>query len=194
MEYIRSFISIDLPENIRSEIKSLQDSFRTSGFPHFRWVSISSIHLTLKFLGNVAENQVGPVKSALQTIAEQHPAFQLSLKQTGLFPNARRPRVVWVGFTGDVETLGRIQKNIDIALAPLGFIPEKRGFTPHLTLARIPEGMKAPELESFGKQWLAAEIRPGLDFPVSSLNLMKSTLRPTGAVYDVLASFPLSVR
>jgi len=190
VEYVRSFIAIDLPENIKSEIRQLQEDFRKS-FPRFKWVLITSIHLTLKFLGNVADNQLDPIRKELQKIAEEQPAFRLSLKETGLFPDMRRPRVVWVGLGDDIEALSHLQKRIDSALTPLGFVPEKRAFTPHLTLARIPEGLKPVELEEFGKQWIATQINSSLYLVVKAVNLMKSTLRPTGAVYDVLASFPL---
>lgn len=190
MDYIRSFISIDLPESIRDELKNIQQNFRKD-FPGFKWVSIASIHLTLKFLGNVAENQLDPIKKELQRIADKQTAFRLSLKDTGLFPNIRRPRVVWVGLGDDTETLIQLQEHIDSALIPMGFIPEKRKFTPHLTLARIPEGLKPAELEDFGKQWTSAKIRPGFNFAANSVNLMKSTLKPTGAIYDILAVFPL---
>lgn len=190
MEYIRSFISIDLPGNIRSELQKLQEDFRKS-FPGFKWVSITSIHLTLKFLGNVGDNQIDSVKNELQKISAQQAAFRLSLKETGLFPNIKRPRVVWAGLGDDIEVLSQLQKRIDSALTPLGFIPEKRNFTPHLTLARIPEVPKPAELEEFGKQWTATRITGGTYFVVKAVNLMKSTLRPTGAIYDVLAAFPL---
>lgn len=190
MDYIRSFISIELPENIRAGLQNIQEDFRKS-FPQCRWVSVTSIHLTLKFLGNIAENQLDPIKKELQRIADKQTAFRLSLKDTGLFPNIRRPGVVWVGLGDDIETLVQLQEHIDSALTPLGFIPEKRKFTPHLTLARIPEGLKPAELEDFGKQWTSAKIKPGFNFAANSVNLMKSTLKPTGAIYDILAVFPL---
>lgn len=190
MEYVRSFIAIDLPENIRSEMRQLQEDFKES-FPRFKWVSVTSIHLTLKFLGNVANNKLDPIRKELQRIAEEQPSFRLSLKETGLFPDIRRPRVVWVGLGDDIESLSQLQGRIDSALTPIGFVPEKRAFTPHLTLARIPEGLKPVELEEFGKQWTAAEIKSSPYFIVKAANLMKSTLKPTGAVYDVLASFQL---
>ena len=190
MEYVRSFIAIDLPENIRSELRRLQEHFKKS-FHRFKWVSVTSIHLTLKFLGNVTYGQLDPIKKELQKIAEEQPAFRLSLRETGLFPDMRRPRVVWVGLGDDIKALSQLQLSIDSALTPLGFVPEKRDFTPHLTLARIPEGLKSPEPGSFGKQWASVQINTNLNFMATSVNLMKSTLRPAGAIYDVLASFYL---
>ncbi len=190
MDYIRAFISIELPDNVRSDLQKLQEDFKRS-FPRFRWVSVNSVHLTLKFLGNVAPDQIEPIKKDLGKIAEEHPAFRLSLKDTGLFPNMRRPRVVWVGLGENIDALSQVQKHIDSALTPLGFPPEKRDFTPHLTLARVPEGMRPDELEEFGKQWTAVKFAGGRYFEAKGINLMKSTLKPTGAVYDVLASFPL---
>mgnify|MGYP001600779066 CR=1 FL=1 len=135
-----------------------------------------------------AENTI---RKELQKIAEEQSAFRLSLKETGLFPDMRRPRVVWVGLGDDIKALSQLQSHIDSALTPVGFVSEKRDFTPHLTLARIPEGLKPPELEDFGKQWAAVQINTNLNFMATSVNLMKSTLRSAGAIYDVLASFQL---
>ena len=148
-----------------------------------RWTRMEGLHLTLKFLGDIARNQVEPIVEVLHNIAQQHPPFHLVAQGVGVFPHVRRPRVVWVGLTGDGVVA--LREAIDTALMPLDFPPEERAFTPILTLGRVrsPRGwdrvvalLKEHEHRYFG------------ECTIDSMTLYQSDRRPDGAVYTPLAS------
>ncbi|GAI25354.1 unnamed protein product, partial [marine sediment metagenome] len=105
--------------------------------PWVKWVDPYSIHLTLKFLGNIAVDRTGEVAKAMKEAVQGISPFHLEVKDLGVFPNLRRVQVAWVGISGEVDKLSQLQKYIESTLAPLGFAPESRPFTPHLTLARL---------------------------------------------------------
>ncbi|MGB9879848.1 MAG: RNA 2',3'-cyclic phosphodiesterase, partial [Anaerolineae bacterium] len=114
-----------------------------------------------------------------------------SLSQPGFFPNARRLRVIWVGVDGDVDTLSQLQRAVESELNAIGFPPEKRGFQPHLTLARIRDYARPNEREEMAKHIAAVQIDRNASMLVHEVHLIRSDLRPTGAVYTRLATVPL---
>lgn len=158
-----------------------------------KWVDPKGIHLTLKFLGGVQSDRLDKVSVALAGLAGPVEPFSLQLKGLGVFPDARRPRVAWVGLEGDVARLAQLQRSIDSALLPLGFGKEDRPFVPHLTLARLRDDMPPMERQEFGQHFLKAELAPLAPFKVESLNLMKSQLTPKGAIYSVLGRYKFAV-
>lgn len=189
MEAIRSFVAIELPPDVLSALGRLQGSLQADSPPGVKWVDAKSIHLTLKFLGGVPASRLELVSAALAKVAQAMRPLTLVVKGLGVFPDARRPRVAWVGLEGDVDRLAQLQQAIDTALTPLGFAKEDRPFVPHLTLARLREDMPPPERAGFGQRYLAAHLEPLVPFKVDSLNLMKSQLTPRGAVYSRLGKF-----
>ena len=188
-ETCRLFVAVELPEEWRRALGRLQEGLRARGLAGLRWVRPEGVHLTLKFLGGVPVPHVPRIEAALRAAVVEPPDLELRLGAPGTF-GGPRPRVLWVGVTGDVPELAALQRRVEAALAPLGFAPEGRPFTPHLTLARVPEGA-APALRRAVAQ-ATADIRPprAPAFRVRSVSLMESHLRPGGAVYVRRAVYP----
>jgi 2'-5' RNA ligase len=156
-----------------------------------RWVRPEGIHLTLKFLGDVPADRLDAIAEAMRAACTPHPPFSLSIGGMGVFPDPRRPRVVWLGVEEPGGTLLRMQRDVDRTISPLGFPPEKRRFSPHLTLGRVKQGRTAAELEALGQYATHARVRIG-EMAVHAVYLMRSDLRPDGAVYTELATAALA--
>lgn len=192
MDQIRSFIAIELPESVKTGLKQVQDYLRSNDPTGAKWVDPESIHLTLKFLGNVDADKVEAVTQAIQSASKNIGPFHLELKGLGAFPSLRRVQVVWVGITGDLDELLALQKQIEFYVSPLGFPTEKRGFTPHLTLARVRDMATPQDRQSLSELISRTEIGSNLTIHVSSVNLMRSQLTRAGAIYSRLSSTQLS--
>ncbi len=191
MESIRAFVAIELPEPVRAVLARLQQSLKESKTASVKWVDPQGIHLTLKFLGNIDASEVPELSRTLCDAVEGIAPFQLELGETGVFPNIRSPRVVWVGVRGETERLLALHNRIEQALVPHGFAPEKRPFSPHLTLGRVREGAQVTELRRLGDSVVALKAE-SVSFMVDSVNLMRSQLTREGAIYSCLASFGLT--
>jgi len=190
MEKIRAFIAIELPDAVRAALYSVQGGLRAERHPYVKWVDPGSIHLTLKFLGNIDADKVSPITDAIARAAQGVSPFRLKLGDLGAFPNPRRPNVIWVAVTGDVERLASLQRGIDHSLVPLGFSPESRPFTPHLTLGRLRERASVGERQRIGESLITVKPEE-VPFQVGEISLMRSTLTPSGAIYSRLSSIPL---
>ena len=190
-QIIRSFIAIELPEAVKTGLQQLQTELTLAQYTFVKCVSPEGIHLTLKFLGNISAQKVTDITGVMEQASQEVSPFQLQLTEVGAFPNMRRPRVLWVGIKGEVDKLVSWQQRIDNGLVPLGFAKEARPFTPHLTLARLRENCSPGDRLHFGEMFAKAHIEVNYNFTVSSLNLMKSQLFPTGAVYSRLAEVKL---
>ena len=190
MEEIRAFIAIELPDDIREGLGRLITQLN-SNQPDVKWVEPTGIHLTLKFLGYVASNRIAEITEAIADAATGIPPFTLEIKGLGAFPNLNRVRVVWVGIEGKTDNLLQLQKRLDENLDILGFPPEQREFTPHLTLARVRDSASALERQELGQLISAAKAPSIGSFTAKSLSLMRSQLARTGAVYTQLAAVAL---
>ena len=191
MESVRAFIAIELPGSVKSALSQLQDNLKRSEHTSVKWVDTGSIHLTLKFLGNIATETIPELTKVLSEAARGITPFHLELGEMGVFPNLRAPRVVWVGLRGETATLSVLQENIESALIPLGFPPENPAFSPHLTLGRVREKASPGERRSLGQAVASSKVASMEPFPVDSLSLMRSTLTREGAVYSRLYSVAL---
>lgn len=190
---IRSFIAIELPEAVKKGLRQLQAELTLPQYSFVKCVSPDGIHLTLKFLGNVPTQKVADITRVMEQASQGVNPFQLQLIEVGAFPNMRRPRVVWVGIKGDVDKLIGWQQRLDNGLVPLGFAKEARPFTPHLTLARLRENCSPGDTLQFGEMLTSSHVEVDYNFTVNSLNLMRSQLLPTGAVYSQLAEVKLKM-
>ena len=191
MESVRAFVAIELPSSVKFALSQLQDNLKRSEHASVKWVDTGSIHLTLKFLGNIATETIPELTKVLSEAARGITPFHLELGEMGVFPNLRAPRVVWVGLRGETATLSVLQENIESALIPLGFPPENRAFSPHLTLGRVREKASPGERRSLGQAVASSKVASMEPFPVDSLSLMRSTLTREGAVYSRLYSVAL---
>lgn len=190
-EQIRSFIAIELPREVKDGLASLQTELKLAGYTFIKWVAPEGIHLTLKFLGNVPAAKVSDIVRAVEGVAIEFSPFRLEVSGLGAFPSLRQPRVLWVGVGGQVDQLINLQQLIDKALIPQGFSPEPRPFTPHLTLARLHQGVLPRERQSFGELVQKTSFTVKYMIEVNNISLMRSQLFPTGAVYSHLAQIAL---
>ncbi|HUS03983.1 MAG TPA: RNA 2',3'-cyclic phosphodiesterase [Dehalococcoidia bacterium] len=182
-EQIRSFIAIELPQNVQSGLGQIRSELERAEHPFIKWVNPESIHLTLKFLGNIPFNRVTEIAKAMDEATQGASPFHLEISGLGGFPNLKQPRVIWVGIKGEIDKLLSLQQNIDSALALLGFVREERPFMPHLTLARIKERASPAERKSLGELVMSTSLEISYPFEVMAVSLMRSQLTPEGAVY-----------
>ena len=186
---IRSFLAFELPEDIRQIVTRVSGEVRKSSL-EVRWVRPEFIHVTVVFLGDIQSEQVRPMGVPLNAVCANHEPFKIFLKPMGCFPNSRNPRVIWLGIGGDLERMSRFRDDLQQALSPFGIKEEERAFRPHLTLGRFKKAGKSPaELER-----LLSTYRD-LSSPPCTLNelvLFRSDLKPGGAVYTKMSSWPLS--
>jgi 2'-5' RNA ligase len=185
MEQIRAFIAIELPSRLKLELGKLQTQLKMQRQNWVKWVDPNSIHLTLKFLGNIDINSTGQITKEMEGAARGISPFFLEVKDLGVFPNLRRVQVAWVGVSGEIDKVVQLQQNLESNLEYLGFVPEKRRFTPHLTLARLRDQAKPEERQKFG-QLIASTGFKSDPFKVDTVSLMRSQLTNHGAVYSQL--------
>jgi 2'-5' RNA ligase len=191
-EQIRSFIAIELPEEAKKGLARLRRELERDEHRFVKWVDPLGIHLTLKFLGNIAARRVTEITEAMGKAVQGMSPFHLEISGLGAFPSVRQPRVFWVGVSGELDRLCGLQQNIDSALAGLGFAGEERPFVPHLTLARIREGASPPERRSFGELVGSTTFEDKYPVEVEAVRLMRSQLTPTGAIYSCLSVVELA--
>lgn len=191
MEQIRSFISVDLPREVRQSLAGLQDKLRSGSGAVVKWVEPSNIHLTLKFLGNISPGMTGRITVAIGKASRGIQPFRIQVKGIGAFPNLERVNIVWVGLTGNIDGLKLLQRRIDTQLLPLGFKSENRPFSPHLTIARLRDRSTPDERRKLGQ--LISDV--GFDIPysldVKTVHLMKSQLTREGPIYSRIGSVDL---
>jgi 2'-5' RNA ligase len=193
-DVIRCFIAIELPDQLVKQLKDFQTALRSPAAHPVKWADPGSVHLTLKFLGNVDAKSLSAVKDETGIAVRSSQRFHLVTGQTGFFPDHRRPRVYWLGLEGDTEALVTLQKAIDHAMSKLGYAREDRPFTAHLTLARLREESSIDDRMDFARTAQAEVFEPPCNIEVNSVALIRSQLTPRGAIYTRLAEFGLPDR
>jgi len=191
MEKIRSFIAIELSEEVKDEISRFQEGLKKADLPNVKWVDPAGIHLTLKFLGYTTADTITAIITAIEEAVAGIPPFQLTVGGLGVFPGPGQARVAWVGTAGDTDTLGQLKQRLDSGLTALGFITEKRGFTPHLTLARVRELATAGERQKLAGLIAGASFAASRPVSVDNIYLIRSLLTPKGAVYSRIGAVSL---
>jgi 2'-5' RNA ligase len=186
---IRAFIAIDIPDNIRAAIDEAQARLRRAPIGvKVSWTKLDNVHLTLQFLGYIEEAAVAKIGAALEQIAAEHRAFELAVRGAGAFPDERRARVLWVGCDDSEGQLKALAQAVQAAMQPLGFEPEHRQFSAHLTLGRIkfpkPDAALTKALDSIRNQAFGA-------MRVDAVHLFQSQLHPEGSIYSKLSSHRL---
>ena len=189
---LRAFIAIKLSEELKGQIGELQAELkrRAFGLDGLGWVRPEGIHLTLRFLGDIAEERVEALGAMLRDVTAGMKPFALDARGIGVFPNPRAPRVIWLGLQGmpeSMESLRRMHAKIEDGVAGLGFSQESRAFTAHLTLARVRDRRSGAAL---AKVLEANQDRAVGSFLATSVGLIKSELRPAGAAYTTLVEVP----
>ncbi len=195
---MRIFVAIDIEASIRARIATFMEG--VAGFaPDARWVRPESLHVTLKFIGEKSEAEVGAIKKALADVREE--SMEISMRGHGFFPTARSARVFWIGIEAG-PALEALAKAVDDVTASLGIPREDRQFSPHLTLARGGGGSGNPRRQkndkpngSFQRLQEKLAAMPALDFGTMTprdFSLYQSHLGRGGARYEKLASIALN--
>ncbi len=178
---VRSFISIDIDDpQIQTKVESLTSSLLNLG-ADLKPVAKENVHITLKFLGSVDRAKLDQVQTALAKVRFHQ--FPIEVKGVGAFPNMNRINVVWIGLGEGWSNVEQIYEQTEHLLAELGFPRESRGFTAHLTIARVRSSRRAEDLARFLRELSAENF--GV-FQVKSLCLKQSILRPSGPTYSTL--------
>ena len=181
MEFIRTFIALEIPEDLRETLSRVQQKLiqKTGGI---RWVKPENIHLTLKFLGSTRKDKAEEVCRVLEQTAEGISPFAFNVSGVGAFPNIRNPKVIWAGINAD-DSLLLFQKKLEDALSSVGFPKEKRSFSPHLTLGRVKDTKARKDLRNILEKY----SNEGLgSFEFLRIIFFRSDLQPSGPVYSVL--------
>lgn len=184
----RTFIAIEIPADICLQIKKLQLDLKAENI-NLRWVKTENLHLTLKFLGDVAVEQVRMIEDRLLVELSQFGCFDLSLKGMGVFPSVTRPRILWCGIAGQIDALKGLHRCVETATNLLGISAEKRPFKGHLTVGRIKKRIPSRQLADVlqKRQDFISEL-----FKVNEIILFKSDLKPGGPTYTKLIEIPLA--
>ncbi len=192
IEQIRSFIAIEFDNEQKRALADLQSRLKRDHDSNaIRWVVAGNIHLTLKFLGNVAADKQLALQNAVAAACAGTPPFVLKLNGVGAFPNVNRPNVVWVGVEGDVGTAIKLAQKIDQACTALGFPREERALSPHLTLGRVKRDASSRERQQISEMLAKAQARDLGECRIERVSIMKSELKPSGSVYSKLAVIDL---
>ncbi len=185
---VRSFIAIPVPaeglEALAATVKGLEPDLGRS----VRWVRSEGIHLTLKFMGDIPAGIVEDVLAALQLVAAQFSPFNLAISGLGVFPNPRRPRVLWGGVHGDLESLSRFQSAVDDTVGKLGLPKEQRALSPHLTLGRVRRDVPDGQLPKIGQVMADGELSGAPAWTADTVNLMRTELDPAGSRHYLVGS------
>lgn len=194
MGSLRTFIAAEIPLSIQTSIQKQVDGLRHRiGNSSVRWVPAQNMHLTLKFLGEVSQTDVGILTGILRAEAESRSAFDITISGLGSFPNSKRASVLFIGIQAPAE-LEALQRGIESACVRAGYRPETRPFSPHLTIGRVRRGVTSSDRTKIRRTLDEFKIDSLGTARVDSIHLFKSELQPGGAVYTKLFSAPLHSR
>ena len=185
---IRAFLAIEPPDNILQALSTLQEKLKQDIRGRINWTKPQGQHLTLKFFGDISAEDAKNICSAVENRIASVSPLNLKIEKLGVFPDERRPRVIWCGVAGDLEKLSELQKQLDSDFASIGFPIEDRSFRAHLTLGRIKESQGLTGISETMNKHNA--FVAGV-FECRELILFQSKLLPQGAVYTKLAEFKL---
>ena len=188
MDPLRVFIAIDLPPFLQTAIEKQTARLRQAlGDDLIRWVSPQNMHLTLKFIGNIANSHLEFLKQLVAQTADQHSSFDLQIGGFGSFPNSKRPRVLWAGIHAPAE-LTMLQRTLEVGAARLGYQKEERPFSPHLTLGRVRQGIQPQDFSKIRDQLESIQIGNIGSTKIDAVHLYQSKLDSSGSVYTKLFS------
>lgn len=191
MSVVRAFVAAEIPPAIQRALGQISADLQSEmkGLP-LRWVPVENIHLTLKFLGETSEENITPIIGIMGKLTQKVTSMEVSLNGFGVFPNRHRPNVIWVGLEIP-ETLFDLQRRLEAETSRLGYQPEARVFSPHLTLARVRREAHPGDLKRVA-DLMATRPKVGAAGRIDFITLFRSELRPGGAVYNALFRSPLA--
>jgi len=185
-ELIRSFLALEMTEAVKRSLETLVDRLDLPQY-HVRWVRQKNMHLTLRFLGEISQEDVHTVSKAAGAAADRNAAFSMVLKGLGSFPASGTPRVVWTGIQDDRPLL-RLERHLTRELTKAGWPLPDKAFRPHLTLGRVKSQRGIVELRKIMERDRTVTVGRML---VEHISLIKSVLRPSGPIYTTLGRFVL---
>ncbi|NUM35164.1 MAG: RNA 2',3'-cyclic phosphodiesterase [Candidatus Brocadiae bacterium] len=186
---IRTFIAIPLDQEIKEKITQFQEELKKEIVKGIKWVEAESLHLTLKFLGDVEESQIDSISQAMNLLLDKHPVFSFKISGLGIFPPHGLPNVIWAGITTAKDTLRSLSHSLDQEMQKFGVPLEGKEFSPHITLGRAKKGA---EIQGDYQKILAEHSAlPFGEQQVKSIILFKSDLQPKGPVYTPLYNLSL---
>lgn len=190
MSMLRLFIAVEIPAEIQQNVYKQTAKLRRELESAVRWVPVENMHLTLKFLGDVAPSNVEFLTQMLRQEAETLPCFNIQLTGIGAFPNLKRPRVIYIGIQAPAA-LDALQRGIESACHRLGYESEERAFSAHLTLGRVKQNATSTDQQKIRHALESTQVDLLGGARVDSVHLFKSELKPGGSVYARLFSAPL---
>ena len=176
---MRLFFAIELTDDVQDLLDEATTSLRSEA-PELAWLDREKRHLTLKFLGDVADDALPRLTEAADHAAAAHGPLEMSVREIGAFPNFRRARVVWIGVEQE-RRLELLHHDLELACESAGFEVEGRPFRPHITLARVRSPLPVDRMKTFAQ--VARSVRVRAIVPVERITLFESTLAPSGARY-----------
>jgi 2'-5' RNA ligase len=183
---VRLFVALQIPASVRENLAAMIEEMHSIA-PEPKWVRPENLHVTLKFLGETPPEKLDALRNALAAIRSAH-SQHLRFHGVGFFPNDKHPRVFWAGLTSSPD-LAPLAREVDLAVTTLGFPPETRRFTPHLTLARFNPPAISPQLRAAAEKSAKREFGT---LNTATFHLIHSRLKPTGGQYTTLQSFPFA--
>jgi 2'-5' RNA ligase len=182
---MRVFLAVEIDERLLDKISKVQKEFAKCEAP-VKYVDTENLHCTLKFFGEIDDNKLNDIIGAIENKIKNHEHFKVSIKKTGVFPNERYVRVLWLGME-DVEQFSNLQKDLDEEFVKMGFKKE-RSYVPHLTIGRVKGAENKAELLSKLKDLGEVEIG---EMDINKIVLKKSELTPVGPIYTTIKEFDL---
>lgn len=183
---MRLFVAILLDDGVRSALQRLEDRLKPS-CEGVRWISAELLHLTMKFLGEVADRDVAGVAEAVARCAHEAAPFDMAIAGCGTFPAGGAVRIVWAGVRQESGALLRCAEAVERNLEPLGFPPERRPYSAHITIGRVRIDRSGGRLRST----VARNTLDPVEQSVSSITLMSSVLSPSGPTYTAVSTAKL---
>jgi RNA 2',3'-cyclic 3'-phosphodiesterase len=185
---LRTFIAVELSSTLQQSLQEIQSQLKPLDL-EVSWVKPTNIHITLKFLGEIAPKKVKAINEIFPEIFKDFSSFEIGLGRLGVFPSIARPNVIWVGIEQGLGEMKKLAESLENAVCRLGFSKERREFIPHLTLGRFRSlkncGSLAKAIENFPPQRPTQQI-------VSRVIFFRSTLSAQGSLYEPLATAYLS--
>jgi RNA 2',3'-cyclic 3'-phosphodiesterase len=189
MMRLRAFIAIGLPEELKAAIGRISSAL-SSLIPGVRWIPPENLHLTLKFLGDVEETIIPDIQVILNQITPRHLPINCKFGGLDVFPNLRRPKIIWLGVTKGRDLIAGLADDLSRELSGLGFKSEKSGFTPHLTLGRVRKGVRTAQLRKLLEVEEEKTNRLNDSHGLLNINMLllqKSILTSKGSIYQILS-------
>jgi 2'-5' RNA ligase len=184
---VRLFLAINLPEAVKLRLADALEALTAYDIPA-RWVAADALHITLKFLGDVADSRVPAVGAALAVAVQGVPPFDIELGDLGAFPSVARPNILWVGARSGAP-LGELHRRVDQGFLPLGFEAESRKFHPHVTVARVNKDGRIRDRSVMDR--MRAQFDYKAVFRATSVDLMQSRLGRDRARYEIIEQMEL---